>query len=199
MEPRTAKNESHQNLVSGLRFARFEGAYSVNRGEDRLNTSILLAFDEDEDHFGNQIPVRFRVGNTELLMSHSETGSLQPGLPLLVAPFATLGMASLRLAKETGRAALDLDDYAQELLFKMNGREIIICSTMLQVTVPVSYEDLFAGWLRFARRVKEVVVEKHPDRASYAWWTLIDEYPDAMVAEQLTRSYWFDERPECFS
>lgn len=166
--------------------------------QPKSHSSILLEFDQDAEHFGNQIPVRFGVEETELLMSQNEVGLLKPGLPLLVPAFATLGMACLRLCEQVGRAALDLDDYANELLFQIKGADVLVCSTMLGITVRVNFEELFEAWQSFAKHVKSVVVAKHPDKANYGYWRLIDDYPDIALAQELTRQSWFEERKDCF-
>jgi hypothetical protein len=131
-------------------------------------------------------------------MGPSETGALELGLPLMVPAFATFGMACLRLCKQEGRAALDLDDYAHELLFRMAGDDVLVCSTMRGLTVKVNYNSLFTAWLTFAREVIRVVNARHPDRAAYGWWSLIDDYPEIGLAEELTRPSWFEERKGCF-
>ena len=99
-------------------------------------------------------------------MRHDKNGMMQAGLPLFVFAFATFGMACLRVCKRVGRAALDLDDYANELLFQMKEEDVLVCSTMQGVTVKVNFEELFKAWQSFANHVQTVVIAKHP-RESY--------------------------------
>ncbi len=165
---------------------------------DQSNLSVRVEFTVGAEGFGYQIPVRLRVGDTELLASPNKNGSLDQYLPLLVEPFAAFGMACLRLAKQTGRAALDLDDYAHELLFQMAGREILVCSTMRGKTVKTNYDLLFKEWLVFAEEVQRVVVLRHPEKRSYPYWRLITEEPDPTTVASLTDPSWFAERDACF-
>ena len=160
--------------------------------------SILLEYDQNAEQFESQVRVRFRVGRTELLVGQNETGESVPGIRLLIPPFATFGMACLRLTRQVGHAALELDDYAQELLFKISGEDVLICSTMLRTTVPVNFEQLFEAWQSFALKVKGSVIKRHPEKVDYGYWALIDQHPDSTLAEELTRGFWFEERIDCF-
>src|SRR5437763_12889772 len=108
----------------------------------QFNPPIFLDFQRNAPHFGNQVPVQFRIGDIDLLVSLNEDGSLQTHLPLLVPAFATFGAACLRLAKQRGRSALVLDDYGHELLFQMMNGDILVCSTISGRTVQIDYEVL---------------------------------------------------------
>lgn len=160
--------------------------------------SILLDFDQNAEHLWNQVRVRFRVEQTELLMSVNDVGVLEPGLPLFIPAFATFGMACLRLCRQVGHAALDLDDYGHELLFKIKDDDVLICSTMRRLTVAVDFEALFNAWESFANHVKTTVISKHPEKVNYGYWRLINHDPDGLVAKELSRQSWFDERKDCF-
>src|SRR4051812_21605694 len=109
--------------------------------DDKL--PILIEFWREAPHFGYQVPVRFQVGDIDLFESRDDDGSLVPNLPLFLPKFAALGMACLRLAKQTGRAALELDDYANELLFHVTADEVSVSNARSGRTATVGYEDLF--------------------------------------------------------
>ena len=159
---------------------------------------LLLDFWREAPDFGDQVPVRFRAAGIELLVSYTQDGSLRSNLPLLVPAFVTLGLACLRLAKQTGRAALELDDYANELLFRVTGDEISICSTMWGRTARLDYEPLFDYWLNFAKDARSVITQRHPEQQSNDYWNLLQDPPNPMLAEYLTRESWFEGRTECF-
>jgi hypothetical protein len=165
---------------------------------DGPKPAIVLEFDHNTEQFDEQIRVRFRAAHTELLVGESRTGESLLGIPLLIPAFATLGMACLKLCRKVGRAALDLDDYGHELLFRMDGENVLICSTMLRTTVTVKFDELFEAWRLFVEEVKRIVILKHPEKSTYPYWRLIDEDPDDFLTRLLTREDWFDERKDCF-
>jgi hypothetical protein len=155
---------------------------------------VLLDLQQDASDFRDQVPIRFRIYDQELL-----GGIDNPWLPLMLPGFATFGMACLRLIKPVGRATLELDDYAHALLFQMDGADLLICSTIVNTAVRVHYDILFATWGAFAALVRDTVIQRHPEKQTYGWWKLISEDPPAHVAEELTRLSWFEEHKECFS
>ena len=89
---------------------------------DQTGALILLEFDQNAEDLWRQVRVCFRVEQTELLMSPNDAGVLEPALPLFIPAFTTFGMACLRLCRQIGHAALDLDDYGHEVLFKLKGK-----------------------------------------------------------------------------
>lgn len=167
----------------------------LNQRESK--SSVLFEFDQDADHFGNQVWVRFRVRETELLVGTNE-GLPVPGILLLIPAFATIGLACLRVCKQVGRAALELDDYGHELLFQMKNDNVLVCSTMLRTTITVDFQELFEAWQAFVKKVKHVVISRHPEKVDYGYWPLIDHYPDSALEQYLTLPSWFYERKDCF-
>ncbi len=167
-----------------------------NEGSDHNRSSVLFEFDQNADLLWNQVRIRFRVGEMDLLVGQTRDGVSVPGIPLLIPHFATFGMACLRVCKQVGRAALELDDYAHELLFQTKGEDVLICSTMLRTTIRVNFEELFEAWQSFAKHVQRIVISKYPDSATKHYWRLIEHYPHATLEEELTRQAWFDERED---
>jgi hypothetical protein len=154
---------------------------------------ILIEFFRQAPHFGYQVPVRFRVGDTDLLMSHGPDGALVPNLPLFLPKFAGLGSACLRLAKQHGRAGLELDDYANELLFYVTAEGVSVSNKRYETTVTTSYDDLFKKWLAFAEDLWQVVSQRNPEEASSSWWRLVHEEPGPQISQILTSPSLFEE------
>jgi hypothetical protein len=159
---------------------------------------VLFDFQQDPAHFWNQGPMRLQIEGEDLLVGIDKDGSSRPFLPLVIPDFATLGVACLRLARQTGRSALSLDDYASELLFQMAGDNVLVCSTWVGKTVTIDYESLFADWLTFANEVHRLAVLQHPEQSSNPCWRLITEEPDPTTAASLTHPSWFADRDDCF-
>ena len=152
---------------------------------------MLLDFDRSARDFWDQIPVRLRVANVELLATRHEDGTYEYSLPLLVCPFAAFGLACLRVARKSGRAALELDDYANQLRFIMTGSEVTIDSTRVGSAVCIPYDALFGAWKGFASTVREIVSDRHPNRP-YQWWSLLTDDPPHDVTKSVTRDYLFE-------
>lgn len=157
---------------------------------------ITLNFKNDVSSFGNQIPVQFCVKGTDLLGTVYETGIVENTLPLLVPAFATLGVASLRVAEKIGWSVLELDDYGSELIFKKNDSLIKIKSTRTGVTVEVDYLELLTVWQSFGKLVKNIVIERNPEKKDYLWWCLLDEYPPPNVEKILYNKDILQDRGE---
>jgi len=161
--------------------------------------AVLLDFQRTADLFGYQIPVRFRVGKIDLLGTLAADGTRDPWLRLFVALFATWGIACLRTARLIGHATLELDDYGNELVFKMAGDSILICSPMVGKVVSVDYDELFNAWDSFARAVRDEVILNEPERGSCGWWALISADPPPELLKHLAEPSRFGEREECFT
>lgn len=103
---------------------------------------------------------------------------------------------------DAGRSVTDryveLGEYGHELLFRMAGEDVLVCSTMCEKTVRCDYDALFAAWLAFAKEVQRVVVTQHPEDGAYPYWRLITEEPDPGTASSLTSPSWFRDRDDCF-
>ena len=158
--------------------------------------SVLLDFDREALSFGDQVRVRFRIGAVDLLgTAGAKPDTLEPWLRLLVPEFAAFGMACLHVIEKEGRAALELDDYAQELLFQMTGAQVLVWSTRLGNSAQVRYSTLFDAWMEFGETVRRAC-DQHPKKRAYGWWTLLSEYPPPNIVEYLTRPSWFEESEE---
>src|SRR6266496_3967387 len=139
---------------------------------------VLLDFKRDVENFNNEVPIRFRIGDQELFGHSAEDGSEILELPLFILRFATYGMACLRLVKTDGRSALELDEYANEFLFKAAGHEHVdIYDTWGEITVRVRYDTLFKAWKKFAEEAYEAVSQRHPEMRTHFRWKLINEEP----------------------
>ena len=146
---------------------------------DRRIVNVLLNFHKESSilKYG-EVPVLFSVGEITLL----------DRLPLSLASFATWGMACLRVADKSGEAVLELDEYANAILFKKVGEQILVHNTMNGLTAKVSYDILFSTWKEFAYQVREAYGFLYPEGDPHGWWELISEYPPPLLEANIKPS-----------
>ena len=165
---------------------------------DSHEVNILLDFHIGSKTFGDQIPMRFRIRQQDMFGENDDNSDTPFCWLRLFAPrFAAWGMACLRLLPRRQRAALDLDDYGQEILFKLDGDLVAVCSTILGVTARVKYQTLFVAWADFGQRVYKEAIQQPNGSSFFGWWQLLNEDPPPLLEEELTRESYFSERKEC--
>jgi hypothetical protein len=153
----------------------------MNEKTAHLEENVVLAFQRDAPSFLEQIPVWFGVNGKDVLGSAGGDG-----LRLFVPGFATFGMACLRVARQVGRSAMDVDDYGDELLFRLQNENIVVCRTGGTPTPQsVRYEVLLKAWARFGESVHDAVLARHPEKETTVWWHLLTDYPPPSLAQQL--------------
>ena len=101
-------------------------------------------------------PIRFRIGDLDLLGWGDPPGTVRPRpgpwMRLEIPNFATDGLASLRVAAKHGRALFDLDDYAQVLLFKRDGSAMRVATSTRDITLTADLNHLLEAWVSFHDR-----------------------------------------------
>lgn len=108
--------------------------------------------------------------------------------PLYLAAFATWGLAALRVAVETGRAVLDLDEYGDSLFFKAEAGHItVFLDDDPPLTTVIDADTIIQTWTNFAREVQSSY-QHHSRKSAHGWWNLIEEYPPPGLARQLHES-----------
>jgi hypothetical protein len=136
------------------------------------------------------VPVRFEIGALDLLGFERDADPLldRPWRMLMLPAFAVWGLASLRVAKKHGQASLDLEDYGDDLLFQMDGDDILVQTTSGSGIARVSYTSLLQAWETFARAVYDTIAIRHPDEYTQTWLMKIDDYPDPILEQWLLRA-----------
>ena len=130
------------------------------------------------------LPVRFTVGGADLLgyaydetdeeeeLEHARSSDFR-WYPLSILHFARWGIHALRRALRDGRYVYELGRYGNSgnaLLFKLDGSNMLIYSTMSDKHVSVPYIELEEAWKQFARQVREFVLLMCPALAADPGW-----------------------------
>jgi hypothetical protein len=122
-------------------------------------------------------PVRIQIGNADLHGYPKESDDEPPEFrwyPLSLLEVAKWGLMSLMIARETGQYVYELGrhgDSGQALLFMMSGDDILIHSTMTEVTVRLPFQMVWAAWQDFAERVRQFMLVRYPELQREPGWT----------------------------
>jgi hypothetical protein len=162
-------------------------------------SNLLNNLASDEAAF-QEVPVRLRIGQLELLHLPNRVEGTEPGLPLSILDVARIDLASLKFAKQMGEYVYELDEYGNALLFRIVGDDVLVHSTITETTIKVSYERLLETWQAFASEVRAFASKEFPqlqERTGWAQWLAGEEDAPSEQFFPLWRT-WFEDHEHCF-
>jgi hypothetical protein len=139
--------------------------------------------------------IRLTIGNDDLLGFGSDEMEVPfPWLELPLVHFAAWGLTCLEAAANMGRYAIELDEYGDSLLFKMDGRYVVVHSTRLERTSRIKHEILIHAWKTFLKDVQDYIVTLGLNEFYRDAWKNFQVKPSN--AQYLSWDAWFDEHEQ---
>jgi hypothetical protein len=130
-----------------------------------------------------EVPVRLRIANVDLLgwergwgdgwLDGWKMAESIMGIRHFFIHFAWWGLVALKQAKLTGGSSFSLGMYGDngELVFKMQGEDVLVHFAPNGKTVKVGYEKLEHAWHEFADRVRGLLLREFPDVRSKLYYS----------------------------
>jgi hypothetical protein len=129
-----------------------------------------------------EVPVRLRIGNVDLLGWESGWPEVwrgphedMAGVPVCLTHMAWWGLVALKLAEQRGGSRFWLGMYGDrgELVFWSSGQDIVVHSTPYHTTVQINYRKLEQAWEEFSNQVRQFLLEAFPllrNQTAYTRW-----------------------------
>lgn len=161
----------------------------------------LIEFLTPTDTFKKRVPVRVKIGKWDLLSQDTDQKSVNPWYPVWIHSFATGVYQCLFLCEVPNGVNKGLDEYGNYLNFKKVGQDIFVYSSLVNQTARTEFINLVSVWREFGLRVRDQVVQKHPEFVDHPQWRVFDELEQMTTNSlrqyflQLKRfdSSWFEE------
>jgi len=140
---------------------------------------ILIEFQQSKQDFRKKVPVRLRIGETDLL----STQSSKEGFPMWVHIFISQSMCCLIYIKKCKKVVLGLDDFYSVLKMALEDSKICIYSEIVDKTIEVEYSFLLQAWTFLGQEIKKIVLEQQPEMDSYYGWKVFEDEPEKFAKD----------------